>query len=181
LTTFLEGYKQGHLRPIPEVHLFNIKELEQAFRYLQNGNHIGKIVVNNLDDLADMPAKRMASPLRFDPEASYLLTGGMGGLGKSMATWLVERGARSLTFLSRNAGVSDDSKEFIVELESLGCTVAAVAGGADKAEDVEAAVAACEKPVKGVFHLAMVLRVGGPSPWLVFAITNRVRTRQWLT
>jgi KR domain/Zinc-binding dehydrogenase len=159
LATFLDYYKQGHLRPIPEVHLFKVEELEQAFRYLQNGSHIGKIVITGLDALESVPAKRAASPLQFDPNASYLLTGGMGGLGRSMATWLVERGARSLTFLSRTAGASDESKDFIKELESMGCAVAAVSGAADKLEDVKAAVAACTAPVKGVFHLAMVLRV----------------------
>jgi NADPH:quinone reductase-like Zn-dependent oxidoreductase len=159
LATFLEGYKNGHLKPLPEVHLFKVGELEQAFRYLQNGSHIGKIVVTSMDDLETIPAKKVGRALEFDSNASYLLTGGTGGLGKSMATWLVERGARSLTLLSRSAGVSEDSKEFIAELESMGCAVAAVAGGADKMDDVKAAVAASTSPIKGVFHLAMVLRV----------------------
>ena len=163
METFLEGYRQGHLKPIPEVHLFKIGELEQAFRYLQNGSHIGKIVVTSMDDLEKLPAKKSAAALQFDPAASYLLTGGMGGLGKSMATWLVERGARSLTFLSRSAGETDESKDFVKELESLACSVATVAGGADRIEDVRAAVAASAAPIKGVFHLAMVLRVSCSS------------------
>jgi hypothetical protein len=164
LATFLEGYRQGNLRPIPEVHLFNVGELEQAFRYLQNGSHIGKVVITSMDDLEKLPATKSGTPLTFDPTATYLLTGGMGGLGRSMATWLVERGARSLTFLSRGAGASDDSKEFIAELESMGCGVAAVAGGADNMEDVTTAIAASTAPIKGVFHLAMVLRVGPHEP-----------------
>lgn len=107
---------------------------------------------------AQLKAEPSARALEFDPDATYLLTGGLGGLGKSTSTWMIEHGARSLTFLSRSAGVSEDSKQAIKELESLGAEVNAVAGGVENLGDVEAAVRASEKPIKGVFHLAMVLR-----------------------
>ncbi len=145
--------------PIPEVHCFKIGELQQVFRTLQNGSHIGKVVLTDMEDLEQVSAVSSVKAITFDPNASYLLTGGMGGLGRSMATWLVERGARSLTFLSRSAGTSEESKDFMIELESLGCTAICVAGSADKMQDVEAALKGSTAPIKGVFHLAMVLKV----------------------
>lgn len=99
-----------------------------------------------------------ARGIQFNPHASYIFTGGLGGLGRATATWLVERGARSLTFLSRSAG-SGDNAVFVGELEAMGCEVVVVSGSADRLEDVEGAVAACRGPVKGVFHMAMVLQV----------------------
>jgi hypothetical protein len=75
-----------------------------------------------------------------------------------MSTWLVEHGAHSLTNLSRSAGMSDESKAAIKEIESLGAEVIAITGGVENTEDVERAVAVSQKPVKGIFHLAMVLR-----------------------
>lgn len=97
--------------------------------------------------------------LVFDPEASYLLVGGLGGLGKVIASWMVERGGRSLIFLSRNAGSSDEDRDFFVVLESLGCSVPAIAGQLQDIHDVARVLSSASKPIKGVVHLAMVLRV----------------------
>ncbi|ERF69170.1 hypothetical protein EPUS_01127 [Endocarpon pusillum Z07020] len=99
-----------------------------------------------------------AHPISFDPQASYILTGGLGGLGKAIAIWLVHRGARNLEFLSRSAGLTDDSKEFFAELESMGCHVPAIAGIPQSLADVEAAISKATGPVKGLFHVAMALQ-----------------------
>lgn len=96
--------------------------------------------------------------IQFDPNSTYLLVGGVGGLGRSIATWMVERGARSFTFLSRNAGRSEVSRALFAELESMGCTVTAVAGSVDQTEDVQKAIQVSKSTIKGVFQLAMVLQ-----------------------
>jgi len=88
-----------------------------------------------------------------------LLSGGIGGLGRALATWMVERGARHLIFLSRSAGVSEESKSLSDELESMGCSITMVKGGVDNIEDVKKAIEASFRPIKGVFQLAMVQRV----------------------
>lgn len=53
--------------------------------------------------LAPLPALPPASPLRLLPDAAYLLTGGLGGLGQAVARRLIERGARHLVLLGRSA------------------------------------------------------------------------------
>ncbi|SPN98494.1 related to polyketide synthase [Cephalotrichum gorgonifer] len=158
LEKFLTLYEVGLLQPLPEVKYFPAPESEAAFRFLQGGSHIGKVVVtlpgpDSQQPIQSIPAARHT---RFDPQASYILTGGLGGLGRATATWLVERGARSLTFLSRSAA-SGDNAVFVAELEAMGCEVVVVSGSADKLEDVERAVKECPRPIKGVFHMAMVL------------------------
>ncbi|KAJ8066765.1 hypothetical protein OCU04_004153 [Sclerotinia nivalis] len=98
-------------------------------------------------------------PLHLDGEASYLLTGGLGGLGKPIATWLVEHGARSLIFISRSAGKKVEDQEFFRELESSGCSVSTVAGFVESMEDVQKAIGLAPRRIAGVIHLAMILRV----------------------
>lgn len=158
LEQFLGYWKEGHIRPIKEQTHFQANDIVNAFRHLQHGSHIGKVIVSMQDAGLQIEAKPLANTIKFDPEARYILTGGLGGLGKSMSTWLVEHGAKSLTILSRSAGVSEESKAAIREIESLGAEVIAIAGGVENMKDVEAAVKASSRPVKGVFHLAMVLR-----------------------
>ncbi|KAK6827388.1 polyketide synthase [Apiospora arundinis] len=98
---------------------------------------------------------------KLDPSASYLLVGGLGGLGRSVAIWMAQRGARNLTLLSRSLGdASTDSRErdFVRMLGGMGCTVQLIRGSVTSAEDVAHAIDQSPNPVKGMIHMAMVLR-----------------------
>nr|XP_036577934.1 polyketide synthase [Colletotrichum truncatum]KAF6785064.1 polyketide synthase [Colletotrichum truncatum] len=96
--------------------------------------------------------------LRFRSDASYLLVGGLGGLGQAVATWMVENGARELIFLSRSAGKRSDSSNFLEELRSQGCLVTTVAGSVSNSSDVSKAVKVANSPISGVIQMSMVLR-----------------------
>ncbi|KAI0097355.1 hypothetical protein GGR51DRAFT_578163 [Nemania sp. FL0031] len=96
--------------------------------------------------------------LRFDPEASYIVTGGLGGLGRAICTWMADHGARFITVISRSAGRSLEDKSFIAEMRSMGCILTPIAGPVQNLEVVKSAVSQSPTPIKGVIHLAMVLR-----------------------
>lgn len=83
----------------------------------------------------------------------------MGSLGRSLATWKVERGARNLVFLERGAGLSEESKSMSDDLESMGSSITMISGSVNNIEDVKKAVAASSMPIKGAFQFAMVQRV----------------------
>ena len=104
-----------------------------------------------------VPTVSRANKLQLNQDVSYLLTGGLGGLGRLISTWLVERGARSLVFLSRSAD-STESHGFLRELESTGCTVTVVPGKAESAVDIHKAISKAPSPIRGVIHLAIVLK-----------------------
>jgi NAD(P)-dependent dehydrogenase (short-subunit alcohol dehydrogenase family) len=109
-------------------------------------------------DFSTISSTPRPAKLQLDSEASYLITGGLGGLGKVISTWLVERGARSLVFLSRSAG-SPDNQQFLRELTSCGCLVTVIAGKAESKEDIQSAISKAPRAIKGIIHLAMVLQV----------------------
>lgn len=96
--------------------------------------------------------------LRFDPECSYLLAGGLGGLGKAISNWMVEHGARHLGFLSRSAGLTISDKTFLAELGSQKVSVTAIRGSVSVLADVNRAVNACKDPLRGVVQMSMVLQ-----------------------
>ncbi|KAI0107229.1 polyketide synthase [Nemania sp. FL0031] len=157
LTRYLDMYNQGQLQPLDPVSYFDAVAVEQAFQHLQNGDHIGKVVVTFPKDVSRIKSFPQTRSVTLDSEATYLLVGGSKGLGGSIATWLVEQGAKHLTFLSRTAGCSSESKALFGELKAMGCSVSAVAGSVDDQGSVKAAISSSGKPVRGVFQLAMVL------------------------
>ena len=152
-------YQVGQVTPIRPLLTYGPEDVTEAFRCLQNGDHIGKVILKVPQNVSTISGVRSAPNLALDPKASYILAGGLGGLGRSIATWMVEHGARSLIFLSRSAGRSDADQAYFTELESMGCKVAAVAGMTQSMADVKKAISSAPNLIKGVIQLAMVLRV----------------------
>lgn len=155
-------FEQGFIKPIEPMKVFDGANIEDSFRYMQKGQHIGKIVVKipESESTAVLPVTGKAQPLNLNGEGAYLLVGGLGGLGRAISNWMVECGARHIIYLSRSAGKSEEDQHFFRELESQGCAVQAVAGDVTKLEDVQSAVANAIKPIIGVLQLSMVLRDG---------------------
>lgn len=95
----------------------------------------------------------------FDPDATYLLVGCLGGLGQLYSRWMVDRGARNLTYLSRSGVAKAEIRDFIAEIENRGVIVHVVKGDVTNLEDVKRAVACSGKSVKGVVQAALTLQV----------------------
>ena len=158
LRQFNEYYAKGDLKPIKPLKTFKASDIQGAFRYMQKGQHIGKIVITMPEDPAELGPSLQKEGAKFRSDASYLMVGGFGGLGKSVSNWMVENGARHLIFLSRSAGDSDSDKAFIKELDAQGCGVQTIKGTVTDLESVKAGLAKAEKNIAGVFHMTMVLR-----------------------
>lgn len=139
--------------------VFDATNIEQAFWHMQTGQHMGKIVVKMPESSSVLPVSRINRTVCLSSDASFLLVGGLGGLGRAVATWMVEKGARHFVFLSRSAGLSSQDKAFIKELESQDCTATAVTGDVANLLDVRRAVAACSNRIEGVIQMSMVLKV----------------------
>lgn len=101
--------------------------------------------------------------LRLRPDGTYVLAGGLGGLGRSLARLMVNSGARHLVFLSRSgpgsAAAKSISEEFAplgVRIEVFGCDVA-------DTKSVTSVFAGLAKdtswpPIRGMIQSAAVLR-----------------------
>lgn len=149
----------GKLQPIQTVTTFAAEDIKDAVRYMQKGQHIGKVVIDMSSISEESTAVHATpKPLRFDPEGSYLLVGGLGGFGKSISHWMIEHGARHLTYLSRSAGASEEDNMFFQDLSSQGACPRAVQGSVANLNDVRKAIEASGKPLRGVLQMSMVLR-----------------------
>ena len=156
---FLRLYEEGGIQPIKPIKIFDAVEVEDAFRYMQKGTHMGKVVVRMPADTEDLTATAAPKELVLRSDASYLMIGGLGGLGQSVSTWMAEHGATNLVYLSRSAGTTERDKAFVKELEGYGCNVQMFAGSVSVLTDVENAVKNAAKPIAGVMQMSMVLRV----------------------
>lgn len=101
-------------------------------------------------------------PQRVRADATYVVTGGLSGIGLRTAQWLAAQGASRLLLLGRR-GVQDENREGIAELQRQGVT--AIAEAVD-ITDGSALAAVLQKnhqsarPVRGVVHAAAVLDDG---------------------
>ena len=102
------------------------------------------------------------TPYSFPSDETYVLAGGLGGLGRSMARWMVSRGARHLVFLSRKPGSNRTTEELVKELSDKECEVKVIACDVSDKASLEKAVTECQKtmpPIKGCIQGAMQLKV----------------------
>jgi len=129
---------------------------------MQRGQHIGKIVIklrdstnNVLFNQVELPRKR---PVQFHGSAAYLLVGGFGGLGRSVARYMVQQGARSLIFLSPTSDRNHPRhKEYVSELEAMGATIQCIQDSVEEITAVERAIDGATAPVKGILNLSLAL------------------------
>jgi len=151
LTEALEAVEAGRLA-VPPVSLFPLTEAVAAFRHMAQARHVGKIVLV-------APREVPAMPPSIRADATYLVTGGFGGLGLEVARWLVERGARSLVLMGRRAP-SEAAGTAIAALRGAGAEVSAVEADvarADAVDRVVAEIARSGRPLRGIVHAAGTL------------------------
>lgn len=156
LELLVEQYLKGDFKPIAPITSFDAENIEEAFKYLQQGSHIGKIIIKfSRDDT--LPLAPTVPLPAFRSDATYVLVGGLGGLGKAIASWMASYGAKNLMFLSRSAGRSPEDQAFTKELNLMGCATQLFAVDIADAGAVKEAVSHASLPIAGALQMAMVL------------------------
>jgi myxalamid-type polyketide synthase MxaB len=117
LRQLIQRVENGSLLPLPQT-VFPLIDAVSAFRYMQQAKHIGKIVIKFPDKIGTQERLSLRS------DGTYLITGGLGGLGLLVAQWLVERGAKHLVLLSRS-GLNPSASEQLERLEQAGACITA--------------------------------------------------------
>ncbi len=159
LLELMELFQRGSLKPLPH-NIFPVEDAANAFRYMARRKNIGKVVLSFSGAEANNRTKSSAS-VRAD--ATYLITGGHGGLGISVARWLVEKGARHLALLSRSGSSPAGEKvaaELVAEFAAKGAAVATIQADVSNENDLARALSEIRDtmpPIRGVIHAAGVL------------------------
>jgi acyl transferase domain-containing protein/acyl carrier protein len=99
---------------------------------------------------------RARAPLRAD--ATYLITGGLGGLGLAVAQWLVEQGASHLILMGRSQPTAEAQMK-VARMQALGAQIRVVQADVSEEAQVAALLAtiSVDYPLRGIIHAAGVL------------------------
>jgi NADP-dependent 3-hydroxy acid dehydrogenase YdfG/acyl carrier protein len=123
---------------------------------MAQARHIGKISIQMGRDVRALPA---ADRPLFSKNASYLITGGLGGIALKVAVWMAEKGAGHLVLVSRRA-VNEAAIATIRGMEAGGATVHVVRGDITREKDVEqlfSTIRTTMPALKGIMHTAALM------------------------
>ncbi|CAH0017129.1 unnamed protein product [Clonostachys rhizophaga] len=153
---------EGAIEPVAPLTEFGVGKVETAFRSLQSGRIGGKVVIN-MDEEEEVTVKfQPEKTWAFKPNRSYLLVGGFGGISRSVARWMVKRGARNLILLSRTgANVHPNRLALIEELRGSGCMVEVLVCDVSDHRSLEIRLQSCQQklgPIAGCIQSSMVLK-----------------------
>ncbi len=150
--------EQRKLAPLP-YRVFPLANIAGAFRHLAQGKHLGKVVVSLQDQIGAAVFRAEAAPT-FHADATYLITGGLGGFGLAVARWLIAHGARHLVLASRRGVATPEARQAVEGLEQAGARVLVTQTDVSRTEQTSALldeIGRTMPPLRGIFHAAMVL------------------------
>ncbi|KAH8671519.1 beta-ketoacyl synthase domain-containing protein [Xylariales sp. PMI_506] len=151
----------GHIRDLGQLTVFPLSELSSALRLVQGDRVTSKIVVVPSAEDMVMATRSAAVPNILRSDRTYVLIGGTGGLGRSMAKWMVTHGARTVVLVSRSGSVTEKVQNLMDSVSTCGAQI--IVKSCDVADrgsvqDLFSQGLADLPPVAGLVHGAMVLR-----------------------
>ncbi|XP_033103366.1 LOW QUALITY PROTEIN: reducing polyketide synthase FUB1-like [Anneissia japonica] len=143
------------LKPI-KFEVSSIEDYQEVFSRTAKGSHIGKVIFS-IPDKIEPPKINPTSKL-FKKNATYVVTGGFGGIGLAMARWLANKGAKHIALVSRRGCHNSAGRRTLQYLKSKDVTVYMYDLDLSKKENVRMMFNRLQKDkaptTKGVFHLA---------------------------
>ncbi|RYP59382.1 hypothetical protein DL769_008567 [Monosporascus sp. CRB-8-3] len=157
LSDVMTLYRAGKLDKAEPPVVFDIAEVVQALRRFSSRNRMGKIVLSleNMDTNIKIQPHRYTT--HFSSEKSYIMVGCLGGLGRTLARWMLQRGARKFAFLGRSGLDKPAARTLVQDLEAWGAKCAVVKGDVCNTEDVAAVITAAQGEIGGIVQATMGL------------------------
>ncbi|WP_228922754.1 type I polyketide synthase [Streptomyces sp. DH7] len=176
---------QGTLPPLP-VTEHPVSEAASVFHTMASARHTGKLVLTWPTAGTDTLPVRPEDVTVVRPDGSYLVTGGLGGLGLLVARWLAERGAAAVVLTSRSTPTPATDTALHSLTEDFGTRFEIVSGDLAEpgvADSLVAAALDTGYPLRGVLHAAAVVEdatVANLSSALLEKVWRPKATGAWL-
>jgi thioester reductase-like protein len=160
------------IHPIPYTR-FETEELGNALKYFQDAKHIGKVICRNPGSFEN---GRKESPENvgkvckprcklFNGRSTYLITGGLGGIGLKVAEWMCKNGAENIVLCSRKLPAAGLTLEKTLSELKKRCRVEIIPANVGIYEDCERLLGEIRKddnlpPLRGIMHAVGILKDG---------------------
>ncbi|MGE2733503.1 sulfolipid-1 biosynthesis phthioceranic/hydroxyphthioceranic acid synthase [Mycolicibacterium vaccae] len=158
LDTVYRRVADGEL-PRPDVTTYPLDEAATAIRQIAGAKHTGKLVLDVPHTGSPTAAVLPEDVPVFRPDGSYLVTGGLGGLGLFLAEKMAAAGCGRIVLTSRSEP-SSKAREIIEMIRASGADIAVVCGDITDRGTVDRLVEAATAtglPLRGVLHAAAVV------------------------
>ncbi|KAL5355845.1 hypothetical protein BJX96DRAFT_185048 [Aspergillus floccosus] len=150
----------GPLKPPRPIQTYPVSEIRDAFRQFQGG-FFGKIVLSfDADDTVQI-MRQTETPMQLDPNSTYLIVGGQGGLGRAVCAWMAQHGAANIVILSPSGAGKPSTQLLIEELAAKGTRLLAIPCDAANPKQLRSALDFCRQampPIRGVIQAALQLK-----------------------
>lgn len=151
MSEIVRRVEAGELHPLP-YREYGVEGVREALQVLLQATHTGKLV------LSFPPPTRP----QFRNDGTYLITGGLGGLGLLTAGWMAEHGAGHLVLASRRS-LTPEIEEQIATLKQTGTEVTVFQTDVASGKQVGQLLTTIEHslpPLRGIIHAAGILDDG---------------------
>ncbi|KFY44312.1 hypothetical protein V494_01542 [Pseudogymnoascus sp. VKM F-4513 (FW-928)] len=150
---------EGFIKPPHTISELSYAEAEKGFRLLQMGKHTGKVVlVPGKDDMVPVLPQSYNNAALFRGDKTYLVIGGLGGLGRTLAEFLVRKGAGNLAMFSRSGTSRPEAQDTVDWLRARNVNVKVFSGDVANYETVAKCIKELGSSLAGIFQAAMVLQ-----------------------
>ncbi|MBP5125079.1 type I polyketide synthase [Pseudomonas protegens] len=149
-----------HPQP-PSMQSLTLSIADMATRKFSAPDGIDVPIIIDFEATGSLLPVHVLESLSFKADVTYLVTGGFGGFGQKTSRWLVEHGARHIVLAGRGGADTPERQAFVEELREHGAHVLALAcdlSDESAVRDLIGSLADAAAPLRGVFHLATVVR-----------------------
>ncbi|KAI1097720.1 putative polyketide synthase [Jackrogersella minutella] len=151
-------FRSGEIQAITPREVFDVSDITRAFRFFAQPSRMGKVVVSMEDPNSVIQLTPNNFDSHFDAKKTYLMIGCFGGIGSSIARWMLSRGAKNMVFLSRSGASKQSAANLVSDLESAGCQVQVVSGDVSNMNDVKQAFSTASTEIGGIVHASMSVK-----------------------
>ncbi|EHK97214.1 putative Phthiocerol synthesis polyketide synthase type I PpsA [Glarea lozoyensis 74030] len=153
------SYERGKA-PILPITQYSMSDMEKAMRLMQSGKHTGKLLfVPSQEDKVKV-ISRVRPVSLSDPNATYLIVGGLTGIGYAVAEFLMSKGANHLLLVSRKATKHENAAKLHAQGAEYGCKIHIRDCDLTSESSLVALLKECSSsmpPIRGLINCAMVL------------------------
>jgi aryl carrier-like protein len=161
LANSIELLQHKQARPATPIKLFKLGEIQVALQYVQGGSYLGSAVIlpQPGDEVHVIP--KAESSLGLDSsDSTYMIVGGLGGIGLATAYWVMEQGAKNVLIVSRNAVNHPKGLSLVEQGQRNGCNIHLRNCDIADEEAVRNFLAKAKEelpPIRGVLQIAALL------------------------